>query len=155
MGSRERRVEGGRGRGIGALYFGSQGCARGLTSIGLSAHRIQGVAIGWEIKPFQGASYGSEKLEREVAGQHHRSIVAGARGGTRTHTPLRTTDFKSVASANSATRATSIPGSDFQHTGFHSHRLSLRGGKSVASDHSASRSSDVRHYEKEAMTASG
>ena len=28
-----------------------------------------------------------------------------ARGGTRTHTPLRTIDFKSTASSNSATRA--------------------------------------------------
>ena len=32
-------------------------------------------------------------------------LLRGARSGTRTRTPLRTTDFESVASADSAIRA--------------------------------------------------
>ena len=33
----------------------------------------------------------------------------GAHGGTRTHTPLRATDFESVTSTNSITRAYKTP----------------------------------------------
>lgn len=36
----------------------------------------------------------------------------GARGGNRTHTPLREVDFESTASANSATRAQGLSNSE-------------------------------------------
>ena len=47
----------------------------------------------------------SETWTRRTDQDSAEQDAVGARGGTRTHTSFRTTDFKSVASTSSATRA--------------------------------------------------
>ena len=55
---------------------------------------------------------GTECPRRRLVRQRFPCDKAGARGGTRTRTLVKATDFESVVSANSTTRAGWSPGTD-------------------------------------------
>lgn len=53
----------------------------------------------------RGTGLKKRKPTNAVVSSVCRLLISGAGGGTRTHTPLRITDFESVSSANSDTPA--------------------------------------------------